>query len=104
MLVDQYGNPLASERDYVPIFTRADGRATYDEYYLTPFSTGFAYIGPDNENDWKLNAIDESQLSTQKAATLIEIFINSSPDLDRALHDMYQFCNCLLYTSPSPRD
>ena len=93
MLVDQYGNPLASERDYVPILTRADGRATYDEYYLTPFSTGFAYISPDNENDWKLNSIDESQLSSQKAAALIEIFINSSPDLDRALHDMYQFCN-----------
>ena len=94
MLVDRYGNPLSSnDSRFIPISTRADGRATYDDYYLNPISTGFAYISPDNENDWKLKSIDESNLSTQSAQQLINIFINSSPDLDRALHDMYQFCN-----------
>ena len=92
-IVDPYGNPVSSQREPIQILTRADGRATYDEYYLTPFSTGFAYISPDNENDWKLNSIDESQLSSKRADELINIFINSSPDLDRALHDMQQFCN-----------
>ena len=93
-LVDQYGQPLRSSvSNFIPISTRADGRATYDDYYLNPISTGFAYISPDNENDWKLKSIDESRLSTQSAQQLIDIFLNSSPDLDRALHDMYQFCN-----------
>ena len=93
-LVNQYGQPLHSaESRFVPISTRADGRATYDDYYLNPISTGFAYISPDNENDWKLKSIDESQLSTRTAQELVDIFLNSSPDLDRALHDMYQFCN-----------
>ena len=95
MLVDQYGKPFPKEDRYVhlPIDTRGDGRTTYDEYYLTPFSTGFAFISPDNENDWKLRTVDETQLSSQRAQELINIFVNSSPDLDRALHDMYQFCN-----------
>ena len=92
-LLDQYGNPLRSEDRFIPIATRADGRATYDDYYLNPISTGFAYISPDNENDWKLKSIDESSLSTRTAQELIDIFLNSSPDLDRALHDMYQFVN-----------
>ena len=93
-LLDQYGNPLRSNQDrFISIDTRADGRATYDDYYLNPISTGFAYISPDNENDWKLKSIDESSLSTRSAQELIDIFLNSSPDLDRALHDMYQFVN-----------
>ena len=92
-LLDQYGNPLSSESRFLPIATRADGRATYDEYYINPISTGFAYISPDNENDWKLKSIDEASLSTRQAQELIDIFLNSSPDLDRALHDMYQFVN-----------
>ena len=45
-LLDQYGNPLRSESRFIPIATRADGRATYDDYYLNPISTGFAYISP----------------------------------------------------------
>ena len=92
-LVDQYGQPLRSESKYIPIVTRGDKRITYDDYYLNPFTTGFAYISPDNENDWKLQSIDESRLSSQSAQELINVFLNSSPDLDRALHDMYQFCN-----------
>ena len=93
MLVDQYGKPFPKEDRFIHLNTRGDGRTTYDEYYLTPFSTGFAFISPDNENDWKLRTVDESQLSSQRAQELINIFVNSSPDLDRALHDMYQFCN-----------
>ena len=65
-LVNQYGQPLYSSGSrFVPISTRADGRATYDDYYLNPISTGFAYISPDNENDWKLKSIDEASLSTR---------------------------------------
>lgn len=92
MILDQYGREI-KHSSLVPITTRASGRATYDEYYLTPFSTGFAYISPDNENDWKLQSVDERSLATKKADELINIFVNSSPDLDRALSDTKTFAN-----------
>ena len=84
---------LMSTQDTTGYCFRADGRATYDEYYVTPLSTGFAYISPDNENDWKLKSVDERELAHQQVTEIIEILLNSSPDLDRALHDMHQFCN-----------
>ena len=94
-----YRNPDLQVQEGDDILIRADGRATYDDYYVNPLSSGFAYISPDNENDWKLKTIDEHELALQNATQLIEILVDSSPDLSRALHDI-----CLLYTSPSPRD
>ena len=90
---NSYRKPHLYSDDSDLLLIRADGRATYDEYYLTPLSSGFAYISPDNENDWKLKSIDERELALQNATQLIEILVDSSPDLSRALHDMHQFCN-----------
>ena len=93
-LLNKFGNKIdESEYSFGPLGTRADGRATYDSYYINPITTGFAYISPDTENDWQLKSVDEESLSYQTAQELIDILINSSPDLDRALHDMYQFSN-----------
>ena len=91
-LVNKHGQPIRT-MDLSPIKTRAVGRDTYDDYFLNPISSGFAYISPSNENDWQLKTIDENALAWKSAQELVDILVNSSPDLDRALHDMLQFCN-----------
>ena len=93
-LANHYRNPTENQYDsYDLVSTRAAGRATYDDYYLNPITSGFAYISPQDDSDWKLTVVDERHLANRRPEELINILINTSTEFDRALHDMQQFCN-----------
>ena len=68
-------------------------RETLDTNYETPFTSGFAYISPDEDSDWKLEILNESTLIHKKAKEITQVLVDASPDVDRALHDMLQFAN-----------
>ena len=71
---------------------RAAGRVTVDRYYEeTAFTKGFAFIAPRDTFDWKLQLFNEELLANKSAIELMQILVDSSSDVDRALHDMYLF-------------
>lgn len=90
-LVDAYGRPLGRySRDRSPIIgTKA--RLTRDEDY---FNVGLGAVhAPTGELDWRLKALDETTLSTLQTIDILEILVDASPDLDRALSDMFTYGN-----------
>lgn len=68
-------------------------RTTLDTPYETPFTSGFAYISPSDDHDWKLEIFNEATIGHQKAQDLMKVLVDASPDVDRALYDMLQFAN-----------
>ena len=92
------------ENETVDYSTRAAGRVTVDRYYEeTAFTKGFAFIAPRGQFDWKLHTFNEEVLARQDAVDLMETLVDASPDVDRALHDMYLFIvQGITLTSPDP--
>ena len=95
---------LPSEPESVDYSTRAAGRVTVDRYYEeTSFTKGFAFIAPRGQFDWKLHTFNEEVLARRDAVDLMETLVDASPDVDRALHDMYLFIvQGFTLTSPDP--
>ena len=83
---------LLPESEKVDYTTRAAGRITVDRYYEeSAFTKGFAFIAPQDAFDWKLQLFNEEVLAKKSAVDLMQILVDASPDVDRALHDMYLF-------------
>ena len=93
MLVDVNGNPLKTENDRTPYVVSSRARQTIDvaDGLLTGGMGGFE--SPRPNADWTLSQFTENALTGKSFDEMVQTLINTSPDLDRALHDTLQFAN-----------
>lgn len=71
----------------------AGGRLSYDD--ATPFLGGLKYILPpaDAESAWRLADLDAGALGRMSPARLLELLVDLSPDVSRALWDYLRLLN-----------
>jgi hypothetical protein len=70
------------------------GRLTQDQFTASAFfATRFVLPPPSDEDDWRLEELDDATLSRTTPTRLMELLANLSPDVSRALYDYQRLCN-----------
>lgn len=94
MLLDRHGNPLrVSASRFSHIASKERLTRDTDE----PISSGFsAIVAPTDDADWKLKSFSERQLAAMSVEEILNVLIDASPDLDRALSDVRMHVNTKL--------
>ena len=84
-LVDRHGNLLSGNPQHARIASKARLTRDVDE----PISSGLsAVVAPTDDADWRIRRYSQAQLDNMPLSEVLEILIDASPDLDRALHDI----------------
>ena len=90
MLVDRFGNPIQQNKrqSSTPALFR---RLTRDhDDYLPALGT---ILSPDDDHDWKLNALDERTIANKDFHEVVNILVDSCPDLNAALAMQQMYVN-----------
>ena len=87
-LVDRHGNPITTQRRASPI---RYARITRDYDNVISQSGLLGVTAPEENVDWKLQSFTEEQLSGKSFRELLNILIDSCPDLNAALSIMQMY-------------
>lgn len=88
MLVDRHGNPIKQNSQTKSVVYR---RVTRDRDEYVP-ALG-SILAPEDDHDWKLSSLEEKQLSNMDFHEVLNILIDSCPDLNAALALMQMYVN-----------
>ena len=89
MLVDRFGSPLVDAGEWITsIATHA--RTTTDTDTLGTSLVGRIAPPSKEQLDWTLENLDPATLVNEPADKVIDILADASPELSRAVHEMYQ--------------
>ena len=90
MLVDRFDNPLTSDISEMVNVIATKARVTQDTDTIGNALQG-RLVPPSKDNlDWSLENFDPAKIVNKPADQIIKVLSDSSPELSRALHEMYQ--------------
>ena len=95
MILDQYGNHIISKDKKITLSARAiaGGRLSMDKSNET-LSTPLTITSPTSPDEtWRTFNLDSKTLNRISASRLMELLVDLSPEVSRALWDFLRFCN-----------